>query len=139
LRIGGSLHDIGKIGVPESILNKPGPLTDEEWKVMRTHPEIGHRICTSLGRTLEIALTVIRHHHERLDGSSYPDGLAGDQIPMVARIMAVVDVYDALVTDRPYRAALTREQAVATLRAEVAGGRLDGIVVEILIEEVGSA
>jgi putative two-component system response regulator len=139
LRIGGSLHDIGKIGVPESILNKPGPLTDEEWKVMRTHPEIGHRICASLGRTLEIALTVIRHHHERLDGSSYPDGLAGNQIPMVARIMAVVDVYDALVTDRPYRAALTREHAVATLRAEVAGGKLDAAVVETLIEEVGCA
>ena len=137
LRIGGNLHDIGKIGVPESILNKPGPLTDEEWKVMRTHPEIGYRICASLGRTMDIALTVIRHHHERLDGSSYPDGLVGAQIPLVARIMAVVDTYDALVTDRPYRAALSKQEAFAILRGEVAGGKLDGRVVNALVEDVG--
>jgi putative two-component system response regulator len=133
LRIGGVLHDVGKIGVPESILNKEGPLTDEEWRIMKTHPEIGYRICESLRKTLGNALDVIRHHHEKLDGSSYPDGLRGDQIAMVSRIMGVVDVFDALTTDRPYRRALGRDDAFGVLRSEVDKGKLDGGVVEALI------
>jgi putative two-component system response regulator len=136
LRIGGILHDVGKIGVPESILNKEGPLTAEEWQVMKTHPEVGFRICESLGRTLGEALEVIRHHHEKLDGSSYPDGLKGEQISMASRIMAVVDIYDALITDRPYRKAMPAPQAFAILKKEAAEGKLDQSVVDALIHEV---
>jgi putative two-component system response regulator len=136
LRIGAPRHDIGKIGVPEAILNKPGPLSDEEWKVMRTHPEVGFRLCAPLGKTQDPALRVIRHHHERLDGSSYPDRLKGEQIPIAARIMAVVDAYDAMTSDRPHRGALPQESAFSALRQEVAEGKLDGDVVEALIAEV---
>jgi len=136
LRIGGILHDIGKIGVPESILNKPGPLTDEEWQQMKRHPEIGYRICESLSKTLGQALEVIRHHHEKLDGSSYPDGLRGDEVSLASRIMGVVDIYDALITDRPYRPAMSDQRAFAILREEASAGKLDGRVVEALIQEV---
>jgi putative two-component system response regulator len=136
LRIGGILHDVGKIGVPESILNKAGPLTAEEWKVMKTHPEVGFRICESLSKTLGHALEVVRHHHEKLDGSSYPDGLKGEQISMVSRIMAVVDIYDALITDRPYRKAMTAQQTFEILRKEAAEGKLDVRVVEALIQKM---
>ena len=136
LRIGGILHDIGKIGVPESILNKPGPLTDEEWQQMKRHPEIGYRICESLSKTLGQALEVIRHHHEKLDGSSYPDGLRCDEVSLASRIMGVVDIYDALITDRPYRPAMSDQRAFAILREEASAGKLDGRVVEALIQEV---
>ena len=111
LRIGGMLHDIGKIGIPESILNKPGPLDDREWELMKKHSDIGYKICRPLGKTLGLALEVIRHHHEKLDRSGYPEGLAAQRIPLVARIMAVVDIYDALITERPYRPALSQEEA----------------------------
>jgi putative two-component system response regulator len=138
LRIGGILHDVGKIGVPEQILNKEGPLSQEEWKIMKTHPEIGFRICESLSRTLGDALEVILHHHEKLDGTSYPDGLRGDQVSMVSRIMCAVDIYDALITDRPYRPAMSQEQAFEILRKEASEGKLDPKVVEILVREVGT-
>jgi putative two-component system response regulator len=136
LRIGGILHDVGKIGVPEQILNKEGPLSEEEWKIMRTHPEIGYRICESLSRTLGDALEVILHHHEKLDGTSYPDGLRGEQVIMVSRIMGAVDIYDALITDRPYRRAMSQQEAFEILRKEASEGKLDPKVVENLIDEV---
>ena len=138
LRIGGILHDIGKIGIPNRILNKPGPLNDAEWRIMRTHPDIGHRICLPLSQSLGMSLEVIRHHHEKLDGSGYPDGLQGDRIPAVARIMAVVDIYDALVSDRPYRKGMARQQALSILKKEAQDGKLDAAMVTMLIARTTS-
>jgi len=132
LRLGGILHDIGKIGIPLDILNKQGPLTNEEWLVMKTHCDVGHRICLPLGETLGPALDVVRHHHEKLDGSGYPDGLRGEEIPRVALVMSVVDSYDAMTTDRPYRKALSKEETLACLSHEVSEGKLDGPTVECL-------
>ena len=128
LRRGGIVHDLGKIGVPEHILQKPGPLSAEEWVLMKKHPEVGERICQPL-RSFGLVLPIIRHHHEKLDGSGYPDGLRNGAIPLTARILTTVDVYDALTTDRPYRKALSPEQAVATMEAEVARGWWDGELV----------
>ncbi len=130
LRLGGILHDVGKIGIAEEILNKPGKLEDHEWEVMKGHPEIGYRICLPLKSTLGIALDVIRHHHEKLDGSSYPDGLKGDEVSLAARIMCVVDIYDALVTERPYRKAMSKEKAIGILKEEVDQQKLDKRVVD---------
>lgn len=124
LERGGFLHDIGKITIPDAILGKPGPLTDEEREVIREHPAAGERICRGL-RSLQPVLPIIRHHHERLDGSGYPDGLAGQEIPLTARILQIVDVYDALTNDRPYRKALPDEKALAIMETEVARGWWD--------------
>jgi putative two-component system response regulator len=132
LRLGGILHDVGKIGVPEAVLNKPGPLTEEEWALMKSHAELGYKICLPLMESIGPALDVIRHHHEKLDGSSYPDGLKGSGVSLMARIMAVVDCYDAMVTDRPYRAGMSREKAMGILREDCDKGRLDPKVVEVL-------
>ncbi len=132
LRLGGILHDVGKIGVPEAVLNKGGPLDEKEWKLMRAHTELGYTICLPLVESIGPALDVIRHHHEKLDGSSYPDGLRGEQISTIARVMGVVDVYDALVSDRPYRKAMPREKALEILRAEVKTGKIDGTAVAAL-------
>lgn len=132
LRYGGILHDIGKIGMPNAVINKPGPLDDEEWEIMRSHPDVGYKICLPLKQTLGAALDVIRHHHEKLDGSGYPDGLCGEDLSMVARIMAVADIYDALVTDRPYRKGMPREKALNILNEEVQQGKLDAHVVSLL-------
>lgn len=134
LRYGGMLHDIGKIGVPEDVLNKPGPLDDREWEKMRAHPDIGYKICSPLKKNLGLALDVIRHHHEKLDGTGYPDGLKGDEVSEVARVMAVADIYDALITDRPYRKAMPRDAALDILQKEAAEGKLDIQVVECLME-----
>jgi putative two-component system response regulator len=131
LRRAGVVHDIGKIAVPESILVKKGPLTDDEWAIMRQHPLVGERICSPL-KSFRLVLPIIRHHHEKLDGSGYPDGLRGDQIPLTARILQVTDVYDALTTDRPYRAALPREEALAAMRDEVKRGWWDSYLVDEL-------
>jgi putative two-component system response regulator len=117
LRRAGYLHDLGKIIIPEAILLKRGPLTPEEWEVMRMHPEVGERICQPL-RSMRLVLPIIRHHHERWDGSGYPDGLNGETIPLTARILQMVDVFDALVTDRPYRAALSAAEATKVLQEE---------------------
>jgi putative two-component system response regulator len=133
LRIGGALHDIGKMGVPEEILNKPGPLDDREWAIMKTHPEIGYKICLPLKKNLGQALDIVRHHHEKLDGSGYPDQLTSGEIPMVARIMAVADIYDALVTDRPYRKAMSKMKAMEILALEAKQGKLDHDVTRCLI------
>jgi putative two-component system response regulator len=125
LRRGGLIHDIGKLAVPEHILLKPGPLTPEERKVMEKHTTEGERICAPL-RSFRHVLPIIRHHHEKLDGSGYPDGLKGEQIPLTARILQITDIYDALTTDRPYRQALTPDVAFDIMRKEVQRGWWDG-------------
>jgi HD-GYP domain-containing protein (c-di-GMP phosphodiesterase class II) len=127
----GLLHDIGKIGVPEPILRKPGALDEGEWSVMRRHPVIGAQIVSPF-ECLADAAVIIRHHHERGDGSGYPDGLVGDAIPLGARIVAVADVFDALTSERPYRAALSRQAALEHLVSE-AGRLLDEDVVAVAI------
>ena len=119
----GLLHDIGKIGIPEAVLRKPGRLDAEEWSVMRNHPLIGAQIVAPFDFFTGGA-QMIRHHHERWDGSGYPDGLAGEEIPVGARIIAVADVYDALTSNRPYRLALPHAAVVEHLK-EAAGHTLD--------------
>jgi len=142
LRRGAYLHDLGKVGIPDAILLKPGPLTADEWKVMKRHVEIGVEICSPL-RSLRPVLPLIRHHHERYNGSGYPDGLTGKDIPLIARVFQVVDVYDALRFDRCYRKALSRSEAVAIIRRETALGYWDATVVEefltMIDEEEGAA
>ncbi len=138
LQYGGILHDIGKIGIPDEILNKPGPLDGNEWEVMKQHPAIGYKICMPIGETLGSALDVIRYHHEKIDGSGYPYGIRGDQIPTVARIMAIADIYDALVTDRPYRKGIGRAKAIEILNEDAANGKLDSKIVDILIHMLAS-
>jgi putative two-component system response regulator len=124
LRRGGLLHDIGKLAVPEHILLKPGPLTPEERKIMEQHTIAGERICSPL-RSFRHVLPIIRSHHEKQDGSGYPDGLKGEQVPLTARILQITDIYDALTTDRPYRKALSAEKAFAIMREEVNRGWWD--------------
>ncbi len=136
LRFGAALHDIGKIGVKDGILNKPGPLDPDEFETIKAHADVGYNICLPLRENLGSALEVIRNHHEKLDGSGYPDGLKGDEISKEARIMAVVDIYDALVTDRPYRKGLSKEKAFAILRKEACAEKLDKEIVEYLAEKV---
>lgn len=124
LRLGCLLHDIGKVAIPDSILLKPERLSAEETELVRQHPVTGEKICAPL-KSLRRILPMIRHHHERMDGSGYPDGLSGEQIPLQARILQIADVYDALIKDRPYRAALSSEEALEILRREAALGWLD--------------
>jgi putative nucleotidyltransferase with HDIG domain len=123
----GLLHDIGKIGVPEAVLGKPGRLDPDEWEVMRRHPVLGAQIVAPF-EFFAAGAIIVRHHHERWDGSGYPDGLRGTAIPLGARIVAVVDVYDALTSSRPYREALPHHTAVQYL-AEEAGRTLDEDIV----------
>ena len=132
LQRGGYLHDIGKIGIPDTILLKRGPLSEEEWRVMRQHPTIGEKICTPL-HSLKLTLPIIRHHHEKWDGTGYPDHLKGDQIPVTARILQVADIFDALATNRPYRAALPQPEVFNTLRKECDLGWWDREIVEEFI------
>jgi putative two-component system response regulator len=124
LRWAGIVHDVGKVAVPDSILLKPGPLTPEEISVMRKHAEVGERICAPL-RSFRLVLPIIRHHHEKRDGSGYPDGLKGEAIPLTARILQLADVYDALTTDRPYRTAVPSEAALAMMDEEATLGWWD--------------
>lgn len=133
LNRGGYLHDIGKIGIPDSVLFKPGPLTAEEWAVMRTHSAKGEEICRP-AKTLAPVLPIIRHHHERLDGTGYPDGLRGDEIPLLARILSVADVFDALTSTRPYKEARTPAQALAIVQDEARCGWRDRDVVAVLTD-----
>jgi putative two-component system response regulator len=118
---GGFLHDVGKVGIPDAILLKPGTLTRTEYNIMKQHTAIGDRLCGDL-RSLRRVRPIVRHHHERLDGSGYPDGLRGDAIPLLAQIIAVADVFDALTTTRPYKPALAVGPACDELLQEAARG-----------------
>jgi putative two-component system response regulator len=131
---GGVLHDLGKIAIPDAILLKPGPLTASEFATMRQHSVEGERICLSL-RSVSHYLPIIRHHHERIDGTGYPDHLAGMDIPIGARITAIADGWDAMVSDRPYRAGLDEEEAVRRLR-QGAGTQWDSGFVRIFLDLV---
>ncbi len=128
LRRGGYLHDLGKIAVPDDILKKGADLTRDEWQVMKLHPITGENICKPL-RSLRLVLPIIRHHHEHSDGSGYPDGLMASNIPVLPRILQVVDVYDALRTARSYKPPLTHEQAAQTMREEARRGLWDAELV----------
>ena len=128
LRVGSLIHDIGKVAVPDAILLKSGPLTSGEKAMMDQHPIVGESICAPM-ESLRNALPIIRHHHERMDGSGYPDGLCGDEIPLLARILQVADIYDALTSNRPYRKALSPDEALAELSRQVDAGWLDGFLV----------
>lgn len=133
LQRGAYLHDIGKVAIPDKILFKPGPLTPEEWVVMRSHAERGERICASM-RSLAPVLPIIRHHHERWDGSGYPDGLKGERIPLLARILQIADIFDALTTARPYKPALSTEESLSILRNEAQKGWRDPKLVELFAD-----
>ncbi|HXW18540.1 MAG TPA: HD domain-containing phosphohydrolase [Candidatus Acidoferrales bacterium] len=124
LRRAGVVHDIGKVAIPDSILLKEGPLTAEEEALLREHPVVGERICAPL-KSFRLVLPIIRHHHEKQDGTGYPDGLSGEEIPVTARVLQIVDVYDALTTERPYRTALSSEEAVDYLEREAKLGWWD--------------
>jgi len=130
---GGYLHDVGKVGIPDSILFKPGPLDADEWITMRSHTTRGEEICRHM-KSLAPVLPIIRHHHERWDGSGYPDGLRGEQIPLVARILQMVDIYDALVSPRPYKKAFTPDQALALIQDETDRGWRDPRVVKAFLK-----
>ncbi|MDQ2944103.1 MAG: HD-GYP domain-containing protein [Candidatus Dormibacteraeota bacterium] len=131
---GGLMHDIGKIGVPDAILLKPGPLNAEEERQMREHPIIGEAIVRTLPSAAD-TLAIIRHHHERFDGGGYPDGLAGQKIPLLARIVSVCDAYDAMASDRPYRGRCDSEEAIETLMRG-AGHQWDRELVSIMLFEL---
>src|ERR1700723_267005 len=124
LRRGGFLHDLGKIAVPDEILKKGSDLTLPEWAIMKQHPVTGENICKPL-KSLKLVLPIIRHHHEHMDGSGYPDGLRAGEIPLLPRILQVVDIYDALRTARPYKPALSHEQSAITMREEAQAGLWD--------------
>ena len=124
LRRGGIVHDIGKVAVPDSILLKRGSLSPEEWKIMRAHPTVGESICAPL-KSFRLVLPIIRNHHEKFDGSGYPDGLRGEQIPVTARVLALADVYDALTTERPYKSAFPPQEAFRVMEQEVSKGWWD--------------
>jgi len=128
LRLAGIVHDVGKVAVPDAVLLKAGPLIPQEILIIQRHPVEGEHICSPL-KSLRRVLPIIRHHHERMDGSGYPDGLRGDAIPLAARILQVVDIYDALTTDRPYREAFSAGEALATLYSEAERGWLDPALV----------
>lgn len=132
---GGYLHDIGKIAVPDAILFKDGFLTEEEWTIMRSHTWKGEAICSRM-RSLLPVLPIIRNHHERWDGSGYPDGLSGEQIPLLARILQLADIYDALTSRRSYKVAYSQDQAIEMLQKEAADGWRDPELVSVFCELV---
>jgi putative nucleotidyltransferase with HDIG domain len=135
IKRGALLHDIGKMGIPDLILLKPGPLTDEEWVLMRKHPVYAYEMLSRI-EYLRPAIDIPYCHHEKWDGSGYPRGLKGEQIPLPARIFAVVDVYDALTSDRPYRPAWSEEKTLQLIR-EDSGKHFDPKVVEVFLQEIG--
>ena len=132
LHRGGCLHDVGKIGVPDAILLKPTTLTAGEFEVVKQHPIIGDKLCGEL-RSLALVRPIVRHHHERLNGSGYPDGLKGDQIPLLAQIVGIVDAFDAMTTDRPYRSGRSREYAFREIRRSAANSLFSSDLVEAFI------
>ncbi len=131
LVLGALLHDLGKLAVSDAILEKPGPLTEEEWAVVKRHSDVGARMIEPI-EVLSGAVPVVRHHHERYDGTGYPDGLEGEEIPLAARIVAAVDAYDVMIRGRPYRQRRTQAEALEELSRE-AGLQFDKQVVEALI------
>jgi len=133
LHRGAFLHDIGKIAIPDKVLLKKTKLTKREYRQMQQHPIIGDALCRTV-RSLDSVRAIVRHHHERMDGTGYPDNLTGDQIPLLARIVTVVDVFDAITTNRPYRRAVSADAAYATLRAEAEAGWWDARLVETFID-----
>jgi diguanylate cyclase (GGDEF)-like protein len=137
VRLAGWLHDVGKIGISDAILTKPGKLTDDEWQMMRTHPVVGDELLRNFPE-LSLACAGVRHHHERYAGGGYPDGIAGEQIPLAARIVAAVDAYSAMTSDRPYQDARSQDEALDELR-RCAGTHFDPSVVDALIEVVVEA
>jgi len=136
LGLAAMLHDIGKVGIPDDILHKPTRLTTEEQRIIRSHPEVGERILTPIVRSRAV-LAAIRGHHERLDGSGYPDGLAGEQVPLLARLIAIPDCYDALTSARAYRPALPVREAFAILEAG-AGTQFDPVFLHMFLRIVPS-
>jgi putative nucleotidyltransferase with HDIG domain len=132
IRLGGELHDIGKIGTREAVLHKPGTLTDEEFQQITEHPLLGEKMLSPLAQESPDVLRIVRSHHERLDGRGFPDGLRGDRIPVEARIVAVADAFDAMTTRRPYRESRPADEALAELR-RVAGTQLDPAAVEAFV------
>jgi putative two-component system response regulator len=133
LHRGGYLHDVGKVGVPDAVLLKQGPLTPAEFDLMKRHTDIGDALCQPL-QSLRRVRPIVRHHHERLDGSGYPSQLRGDEVPQLAHIVSIVDVYDALTTDRPYRRALPHVAAVRELEAGVRAGQYNARFVEAFFD-----
>ena len=134
LELAGSLHDVGKDMLSERIVDKPGPLTDAEWEAMRRHPELGEAFAREKGHPEDIA-DWVRHHHERLDGTGYPDHLEGEDIPMGARIIAVLDAYVGMTSPRPYRTSLPPEEALQELE-RAAGSHFDAEVVSVFVRLV---
>jgi putative nucleotidyltransferase with HDIG domain len=134
LRRGALLHDIGKMGIPDSILGKPGPLTEEEWVIMRKHPVLAYQLLQPI-EFLHPALDIPYCHHEKWDGSGYPRGLKGEEIPLAARIFSIVDVWDAMLSDRPYRRGLPKEEALAYIR-EQAGKHFDPCIAQIFLDSM---
>lgn len=133
LRRGGVLHDIGKVSIPDAILLKKGPLDEAEWAVMRQHPVIGANLCSAL-RTMRRTVDIVRYHHERWNGTGYPAGLAGEDIPLLARVFQVVDVYDALMAVRPYKPAMTQEQVIRVMEEETEKGYWDPRIVAVFLD-----
>lgn len=133
LRRGGILHDIGKLGIPDSILLKPGKLTDKEWNIMRQHVHIGAQIVGEL-KSMRLTQPIVLHHHERWDGSGYPYGLRGGEIPLLARVFQVVDIYDALAHPRPYKRAFAKDEVIAIMEEETGKGWRDPEIVAIFLD-----
>jgi putative two-component system response regulator len=129
LHRGGFLHDIGMLTIPDHVLRKVGPLEPEEFELIKSHTVVGESLCGTL-RSLQSVRPIVRHHHERLNGSGYPDGLHGDAIPLLAQIIAIVDVYDAVTTQRPYQRAQSAEDGIGVLRHQVALGWRRGDLVD---------
>lgn len=136
MKLLGTLHDIGKIAIPDAILHKPGRLNEDEFAVMKTHSEIGYNILKSTIEFQSIA-PIVLHHHERWDGNGYPMKLKGEEIPLFSRIIAVADAYEAMTADRVYRARMTKDAAIAELN-RCKGTQFDAKIVEILIEVLSS-
>jgi putative two-component system response regulator len=132
LHRGGYLHDVGKVGIPDAVLLKRGPLTTAEFDLMKKHPDIGDSLCAPL-QSLRSVRPIIRCHHERLDGSGYPQGLRGDEVPLLAQIVGICDVYDALTSQRPYRPALSQEDATRHLQQDAANGKFQREHVEAFL------
>ena len=132
ITLGALLHDVGKIGIPESVLKKEGPLSDEEWLVMKQHPSIGVDKVLKPNASLKDLIPIVKHHHERIDGKGYPDKLKGDEIPLAAKIVAIADTYHALTSDRPYRKGMSLEKAVAILE-DGAGTQWDADLVRTFV------